>query len=739
MSATMNQLEVTTGVFKMTAEPLEGGQGFGFALEVREDEQWRRISAPGNPLVCGNTLRIHPDKVIGENGKLVISGTRKWRHQDGGDGEYVYSGTIAPVGEWLRVDLTIESSDSIPLEMKDGFEPELTWDMGALPPYERGDHVWFKLAILNPTRWNDEAFGNDFPATYYYDPYGHYELSAFYDMTAMSWMSFENIARFMNYRFGFRRRYQPEPAFEIGMFADGFSGKIFPAGKQSIRYFIKAAPRRDSPTEQDALVRLVDECLPLLPPDTPWPENATSWEDFSQKCTADLMAPNCWGSDEKREFILNYVDGYSPEWKEAMAARGFPCNFKSLPCVDSAAWVAHPLGIVAALGKEEAYDALLDRILGFLVPHLYEGNLLQDGNHQPVKSQAAGTWQYFYILEELWQISRITGDARLEKRLRDRIDTVMIGLAREVGYVFPLSFCRATLTKLNNGDGHAITGIYASLMLDLYEAHGVECYLDEAERSLRVLYNLPVNVLSQESFLLAMAVQAADRMALHRSPEYFRKARDYFLAQTLRMLHWFEDRTTENCRDVSVLGMFQACATILYPAFYENIENLARIAPVLKHMEDSPDLYNVFNLARKTNFYFFQRCLPEKYRVSPLDYIPHENVPILEGPQMTTIGQEIYGAGWTFRAYLMWEAFARATDREIMVLNLNSFEEQKFLGRNDFEVEIAIFNPGDGPRSVELEFPLCSSGWKVTPQSMGSPLNLAPREIRRMKLLYERT
>jgi hypothetical protein len=310
--------------------------------------------------------------------------------------------------------------------------------------------------------------------------------------------------------------------------------------------------------------------------------------------------------------------------------------------------------------------------------------------------------------------------------------------------VLPLSFDKRRMEKLNKGDGHGIAGLYANLMIDLHEAHGDAHYLDEADRALRVLHNLPVNVLAQESFLLAIAVQAADRMARHRDPALFGRMRDYFLAQTLRMLHWFEDRTTENCRDVSTLGMFQACATILYPAFYENIENLARIAPVLKHIEASPALLNVFNLARKTNFFFFQRCLPEKYRVSPLDYIPHENVPILEGPQMTTIGQEIYGAGWTFRAFLLWEAFGRAKDRDVMVLNLNSFEEERFLGREQFEAEILVHNPSAVAARVELEFPLEASGWKATlldesGRAIPPSLQLPARASRRLRARHART
>ena len=73
--------------------------------------------------------------------------------------------------------------------MTDGFEPEIMLDLGPLPPYERGDHVWFMTSIANPTKWNDDAHGNDMPATYLYDAYLNAEFMMFFDMTAMSWMS----------------------------------------------------------------------------------------------------------------------------------------------------------------------------------------------------------------------------------------------------------------------------------------------------------------------------------------------------------------------------------------------------------------------------------------------------------------------------------------------------------------------------------------------------------------------
>jgi hypothetical protein len=151
--------------------------------------------------------------------------------------------------------------------------------------------------------------------------------------------------------------------------------------------------------------------------------------------------------------------------------------------------------------------------------------------------------------------------------------------------------------------------------------------------------------------------------------------------------------------------MFQACATISYPALFENIETVARIAPALKLLGASESLLRVFDHARKNNFYFFPQCLPDHYG-GPLKYIPLENIGILEGPAPTTVGAEIYGAGWTFRAHLLWEAFGHARDRDIMLLNLDSFDERRQIEAGQWDLHFIAFNSTTQPRETELIFPL---------------------------------
>jgi hypothetical protein len=693
---------------RLDFRPAGGERGYGYGLSVRADDGsgWRAVSATDNPLVRGSTFNLYPDQAQRrDDASIAFSGEVKRPATSVG---YTYAAVIHADARqnWFRFDIEVDAPRPVPLEMRDGFEPEIMLDLGPLPPYERGDHVWFMTAIQNPTKWNGHAHGNDMPATYLYDAYLKAEFMMFFDMTAMSWMSFANVARFLNYRCGYRRRYQPQPAAALGLYADGFSGKTFPAGKHRFVYYLTAAPRAQTPSEDQAVQWLVDRCLPLLPPRSEWPEKATDWRDFARHCAQDLMADgHAWRRNDDGEFLLNYVDAHSPAWKEAIEARGRTFDMNQ-PCLESAVWSAHPLGVLSRIENEPLYEQLDRRMVAFI-------DRMVEKNKTPLASATddapRGSWQHLYMIEQMFQVARFQENDGLLRQIRREADEVIIPLTRKLQYMLPLCFGKKSLTQVGAGDTYSLLGTYASLMLDLHEWTGQPSYLDEAKQALRVNARLPVDSVHQEVFLLGMGVHAAARLAASAADaaerEEFAGIARYLMAQTLRMLHWFNDRTTAETRTINTLGMFLACASINYPALFENIETFARLTPALKLLGADESLLRVFDHARKNNFYFFPQCLPEHY-AAPLKYIPLENIGILEGPAANTVGAEIYGAGWTFRAYLMWEAFGRCRDRDIMVLNLDQFDERRQLQAGRWDLSFVAFNSTAEPRASELIFPL---------------------------------
>jgi hypothetical protein len=488
------------------------------------------------------------------------------------------------------------------------------------------------------------------------------------------------------------------------MYADGFSGRTFPAGKQRFVYYITAAPRAETPSEQEAVQWLVERCLPLLPPRSEWPSKATDWRDFSRRCAQDLMSDgHAWRRNGEGEYILNYVDAHSPAWREAIEARGRKFDMDQ-PCLESAIWSAHPLSVLSHVTHEPLYKQLNERLLAFMDRLVRTGRtpLAPASDDTP-----RGSWQHFYIIEQMFQVARLRNDRALLAEIRREADEVIIPLTRKLSYLLPLTFGKRSLVAVGAGDTHSLLGTYASLMLDLHEWTGEASYLEEAKQALRVNARLPVNTVHQEVFLLAMGVHVAARIATRHQAdrEEFTSICRYLLAQTLRMLHWFDDRTTPETRAIHTLGMFQACATISYPALFENIEVFARIAPALKLLGADESLLRVFDHARKNNFYFFPQCLPDHYQ-GALKYVPLENIGILEGPPPTTVGAEIYGAGWTFRAHLLWEAFGHSRDRDVMLLNLDQFDERRQMEAKAWDLGFIAFNPTEHAIHSELIFPL---------------------------------
>lgn len=709
-----------------------GGFGFGFEL-VDEDGDRRAITARDNPLVRGSSFDLYPTEAIQKSDtEIRLTGKR----------EYEYTATIrADVrNRWFEFDVELDLPESLQLSMVGGLEPEIMLDLGCLPPYERGDHVWFMTTVTNPTKWNDDAYGNDMPATYYFDSYIRAEFMMFFDMTAMSWMSLKNTGRFLNYRCGFKRRYQPQACGAIGLYLDGFCGREMPAGKVRFKYFITAAPRAHTPTDHEAVQWLVERCLSLLPERSEWPKRSTNWRDFSLRCAQDLMTEHAWHGTAADEYLLNYVDAHSPAWQACIESRGVKFDMDK-PCLESAVWGAHPLGVLCKLHDEPVYQSLKQRMLPFIDRLIAaEATPLAIGKDLP-----RGTWQHVYIVEQMFQVARNEGQTENLTKIRREIDAVIIPLARKMQYFFPLSFDNRTLSRRGSGDAHSLLGTYASLMLDMHEWTGEQSYLDEAMQALRVNYRLPVNAVHQEIFMLAMGVHAAARLAAKDGGAEFDAICRYLLAQTLRMLHWFDDRTTADTRAISTLGMFQACATISYPALFENIETLSRIAAALKVIAPTESLLRVFDHARKNNFYFFPQCL-EGHHDLPLKFVPLENIGILEGPPPTSVGAEIYGAGWVFRAYLLWEALGHCTDREIMVVNCDNFDERRQLESGAWNLTYYIFNPTAEARDAEIVFPVALERAATVINDAASQdisngrwtTRLAPGEFQRVGLIVHR-
>jgi hypothetical protein len=253
--------------------------------------------------------------------------------------------------------------------------------------------------------------------------------------------------------------------------------------------------------------------------------------------------------------------------------------------------------------------------------------------------------------------------------------------------------------------------------------------------------------------LIAQAIDAADRLHELTGESEWDEARKYFRAQTLRMMYWYDDTTSRRVAQASHLGMFLACANINYPAFFENIEADARLAATILAEDDPAATLQILDYGRRTNFSFFPRCSPDMYGPMPLDFIPFEDVPMLEGPNDAGfLGQEIYGAGFTFRAHLLWDAFASSADREVMVLSVDSYREPP-PNATTWQGSFLLFNSRDESVDTAISLPIICGGDEgkvtlVSPEGRASthaitggqmlPVNLEPRSWATMNVAVVR-
>jgi len=240
-----------------------------------------------------------------------------------------------------------------------------------------------------------------------------------------------------------------------------------------------------------------------------------------------------------------------------------------------------------------------------------------------------------------------------------------------------------------------VGGLYAWAALLAHRLTGDEHYRDEARRAIEVLCTVPSSRLFHEPQELAYGALAAAELGL-------RDEATYLLYEELRMFYWYSD-PSQKSHDVR--GMVQAAASILYPAFKENVEAILPWTGVMKRGLVFEALLRFMDQQRRNNFSFFQECSGNRQGI-PMAFVPYENLGTLElGGQTGNVGKEIYGSGESVWMYLMFEALGRLSDRELMLVNLDlldMFEAKSFPAHR---LNFILYNPTADVRSATITIP----------------------------------
>jgi hypothetical protein len=291
-------------------------------------------------------------------------------------------------------------------------------------------------------------------------------------------------------------------------------------------------------------------------------------------------------------------------------------------------------------------------------------------------------------------IGALAGSAEVKRNFLDAFQSAR-KMAGQYGYLFPIYYEVANLRAQGAGTNYAVGGLYAWAAIIAHRLTGEKSYREEARRAVAMLYTVPAERLFHEPQELAYGALAAAELGM-------REEAKYLLYEQLRMFYWYSD---PNQKNHDIRGMVQAAASILYPAFKENVEAILPWTGILKRGVVFDGLLRFMDQQRRNNFFFFENCSGSRERVQ-MGFIPFENLGTLElGGQTGNVGKEIYGAGECLWMYLMFEALGRVKDRELMMLNLDLLDVLDLKQFPPRTLHFILFNPTRETRSAEIALP----------------------------------
>ncbi len=658
-------------------------------------------SLPNVPVGGGLDLAI--ERVIVDGDGLRLSGGGHARGPDREPSNYVWSGSVRPCAAG---GFEFESAIDLAGTLDEPLAIEL-W-LGAVSTMAHRQTFSFRRTfVAGPVRSTQGLPGNSVPAAYLYDPVTGLETILHVDAGALAWAPGRLLSMELRELF----EYGPSPCYGIGLVPTArFS---LPAGRHVVRWRLWQRGLDAAPDSWEASSRLIDTLAAGFDGEGRSPDDDVSWERAATGALVDLLDAGqtqvalLVGSDE--------VLGLRAYVRDATHYYDHAADHIELMTV---ADVVAPLLLYLRLHPDEEAARLADRLRQSLTRFHRPGasyisnGLLTDGV-EPVTD----TWYFFLngLIKIPW-VAQVASDPAL-------VDIALDGLrgaerlAGATGDRLPLfaDFRPETGPRpLGAAPNPSVAGLLAYGALlgdDLGGTGGAEF----ARRLLTGLRQEPVALCFHEPLQLGFAAAAAARLA-HAGDPSMAALSEAFVRAQLRMLYWDEDPEAA-AGGYAVRGMFEACASLLYPALKENIEAILPWTELLRAgLGPTELLLQVMNLIRLHSFAFFDPLLPRP-NGGAAPWIPYENLGTTELPGTGSIGKEIYGTGEVFWAYLLFEAMAHADDPVILVVDTDLLEPASLRGERVARRRFIVYNPTPAPRTFHLVGRL---GWE-------RPLELAAR------------
>ena len=665
---------------------------------VRIENEWKPSTLAGNLVVTGPSFPLQASKGSAQRSGLACEGSATAQGIDGKPVRYRWNTAFTREGDaadapWFRFHTTLQLPQPIRLLQESQVEPQIiVWLTSNSTMMEGQSGSWRRVLLQQPTRNSLGAWGNDLPALYLLDQNVGVETMMFFDVGEMQWMSIENIPRFLVYRCTSISRIERDGTqrMGVGLIADQATGNVLPAGEIHFDFWLLQRPITALLTEQQAVGRWMEALLPLFAEKLVWPHCASDWKGFAGGTVANLENKAQTRVEVSGHTGLRaYVKETSQLWKQ-------PADNFELMTVADVLWPSllyqqlHP----SASLERECKDLLAD------LPGFYHADTHSISNDYVRHSdERADSWYPFEnSLIKYPMIGALAGSAEVKNNFLDAFQSASM-MAHRYGYLFPIYYEVANLRAQGAGTNYAVGGLYAWAAVIAHRLTGNQSYREEAHRAITMLYTVPSDRLFHEPQELAYGALAAAELGM-------REQSKYLLYEQLRMFYWYSDLSQKNH---DIRGMVQAAASILYPAFKENVEAILPWTGILKRGIVFEGLLRFMDQQRRNNFFFFENCSGSREKVE-MGFIPFENLGTLElGGQTGNVGKEIYGAGECLWMYLMFEALGSVKDRELMMLNLDLLDVLDLKGFPPRTLHFILFNPTPATRSAEIALPFAQS------------------------------
>jgi hypothetical protein len=679
------------------------GSALAFQNFLRVGTEWKAATLPNNPFVVGPSFALVTSRVRQEGGTVFCEGEAGADGLDAKPVRYRWNSEISAVklsaqadsdtsseAPWFRFRTTLHLPAPIRLHEDTHIEPQvITWLSSSSTLMEGQSGSWRRVLLEQPTRNSLGTYGNDLPAVYLLDQTLGVETMMYFDFSEMGWMSVENLPRFLVYRCTSTSRIERDGTqrLGVGLLAEQATGNVLPAGDVSFNYWLLQRPMARLLTEQESVSRWMQALLPLFEEELAWPACATSWKEFAAGTVADLQDKSAAQVEVSGHPGLRaYVKASSQLWNDSAN------NFELMTVAD----VLWPSLLYLRLHPSPSFEKECSDLLADL-PAFYHPDTRSISNDFTVPAnERADSWYPFEnALIKYPSIGSLAGSQEVTDRFLDAFQTAQ-KLAQQYNYLFPIYYQVATLKAEGAGTNYAVGGLYAWAAILANRLTGEERYLQEARRAIQVLYTLPAERLFHEPQELGYGALAAAELGSHEQARYL-------LYQQLRMFYWYSD-PSQKSHDIR--GMVQAAASILYPAFKENVEAILPWTAIMKRGVVFEGLLRFMDQQRRNNFYFFENCAANR-RSGASAFIPFENLGTLELAGMTgNVGKEIYGAGESIWMYLMFEALGQSSDRELMLVNLDLLDAYHTKGFPPQELNFILYNPTPVDRSATITIPV---------------------------------